>query len=197
MRPRVLFCGALLMAPACGGRAESTATVPEAGPTEAGPTEAGPTPDAAAAAPPAYLMGCGAQWFVQEFAATATFTPSASGGGTLDFAAAPLVADATSLSQTTAAPTPETEVAVAADGTCTVALGMTTIPGASQNDGVSFVFSSLTFDFQIGPGQSLCATLHAVESSPGPAAVTGPCIFVPVAGPAPLPTLLQSQFHCP
>jgi hypothetical protein len=156
-----------------------------------------------------YLMACVSQLTDGTiatptlFTATATFTPSESGGGSLDFSDAVLAYNATSLSQTVAATVSEMGVPVAADGTAVINYGPTTIPPAGnplQNGEVDF--SALILTFQIGPGTDLCANVTGAYSAPVSEQITvvgqNVCIYVPMANMTdPLPTLTQSQVHCP
>jgi len=137
------------------------------------------------------------------FVATATFTPSESGGGSFDFTDTLLQASAMSLTQTVAAPVMETNVPVSADGVAIINYGPTTIAAAGNPLMTGEVdFSSLTLTFQIGPGDDLCANATGAYSMPISEPINVPgqnvCIFAPVASmTSPLPMFTQSQVHCP
>jgi hypothetical protein len=223
MKPfRVLYGGALVLASACGGQIEGTGPGSDGGgnasdagaagndsavSTEASMQESAP---ASQGFTQLYFMACVSQLTDGTiatptlFTATATFTPSASGsGGSLDFSDAVLQYSATSLSQTVAATVSEMGVPVAADGTAVINYGPTTIPPAGnplQNGEVDF--SALILTFQIGPGTDLCANVTGAYSAPVSEQITvvgqNVCIYVPMANMTdPLPTLTQSQVHCP
>jgi len=140
-----------------------------------------------------------------RFVATATFTPSATGsGGTFDFTDTLLNYNATDLTQTAAAPVSETCM-VAADGTCAIDYGAVTVVAAGSPLATEADFSDLTLHFQIGPGTDLCASASGAYTSPVGEGIPYPdpknedvCMFVPVSSTSdPIPTLMQSQAHCP
>jgi hypothetical protein len=141
-----------------------------------------------------------------RFVATATFTPSATGGGgTFDFADALLNFNATDLTQTVAPTVTITGAPVAADGTCSIDYGSVVVVAAGSPLGVEADFSDLTLHFQIGPGTNLCASASGQYSSPVNEPIPYPdpmnqdvCMYIPVnATTDPIPTLMQSMAHCP
>ena len=139
------------------------------------------------------------------FVANATFTPAETGGGgTFDLTDTALQFGATNLSQTVGPQVVETGIPVSADGVAVINYGMTTIPAAANplQNGI-VVFGALTLTFQIGPGDNLCALATGNYTAPITLPMITPgqqnlCIYVPMTSTTePLPTLTQSQVHCP
>jgi hypothetical protein len=133
------------------------------------------------------------------FTATVTFTPSATGGGTVDFSDQTLMAGATSLSQLVGTPRTINGNPVAPDGTFDVNFVESTFPGsANPVDGEDVDIQNCVLHFHLGPGTHLCSNLSGNLITPimtplDPA--QNICIYLPTTDQ--IPPMTQDMVHCP
>jgi hypothetical protein len=134
-----------------------------------------------------------------RFTATATYTPSAGGGGQLTFQDWPLQAHAANLTQTVGNQTPAQTVPVASDGSATLVFGPSTIAGgANPVTGQDVQFDSTAALKFIVSQDSLCAGLvgniinpFTIKLDPTRGDV---CVFFPSTAGADFPAVTDSAF---
>jgi hypothetical protein len=121
------------------------------------------------------------------FTSTMTYTPNASGGGTLIFQNQPLVVGATTLTQTVGNPSNNQPVPITSDGKGTLVYGPVIIPGAANPvTGGDVVFSGdATLHFRVLGADTTCAGLTGTITSPLQVSMDPTkgdvCVFLPVA----------------
>jgi hypothetical protein len=178
--------------------------------------DAGGVEDSAVAfegsAPPAafsqqYAMACVSQAAYDNsaeatlFAVSLKYTPSAGGGGTVNFTDTPLPVGATSLSQAITAYAAPSTCTVSPGGVCNLPFTGTQVPPqANAVDGELIQFTQINLELLFGedPQTHLCASLSGTATEPLDITFDpslNPCVLTGTTGG--VPVFVQSQFHCP
>lgn len=175
----------------------------DAGAFEAGPLDTPFEHDYFMACLPALASGDATKALL--FQSHVKFTPSAGGGGTLDFTNTPLRAKTTDFTATVGDVAAVTGSAVTADGHADVVFGATTIPAAANAaTGTDVMFQDSTLHLLIGNDSAFCASLSGDIVKPTPITLDASenfCRLVVHAGDKgsgqPLPSFAAGDFHCP
>jgi hypothetical protein len=133
------------------------------------------------------------------FRADLRFTPAPGGGGTFDFTQTPLVVNPPDVMHAAPGAMAVTRNGspVAADGTCDVDIGATTIPASADPLGLQIVFTDSVLHFQVS-AMPPCASLSGHISAPEMTDLNPARSFCVLrSSTPPFPTFQASDFRCP